>query len=155
VETLTALDAAMMIGLSGVALGAYEVVPPRWIIPRELSLMPVRNEADVLSGPIGMEGTPMTSPSCRRAVLAVVLLLAALVAVVSPSVVLAQAPPGGPPGAPPGGAGQVPPARVTETRDDDSGKWGLLGLLGLVGLAGLLRRDRARSVTVADRPDRR
>jgi MYXO-CTERM domain-containing protein len=44
----------------------------------------------------------------------------------------------------------------TETRDDDdSGKWGLLGLLGLVGLAGLLRRDRGRSVTVADRPDRR
>jgi hypothetical protein len=56
VETLTALDAVLMIGLSGVALGAYEVVPPRWIIPRELSLMPVRNEADVPGGPIGMEG---------------------------------------------------------------------------------------------------
>ena len=57
-ETLTALDAVLMIGLSGVALGAYEVVPPRWIIPRELSLMPVRNEADVPDGPIGMEGNP-------------------------------------------------------------------------------------------------
>ena len=36
----------------------------------------------------------MTSLSCRRTVLAVVLLLAAIVTVVSPSVVLAQAPAG-------------------------------------------------------------
>lgn len=90
----------------------------------------------------------MTFRSCKRTVLAVVLLLASLVAVVSPSVALAQAP-----------AGQTveaPPVTRTETRDDDdSGKLGLLGLLGLVGLAGLLRRDKARSVTVADRPDRR
>jgi MYXO-CTERM domain-containing protein len=93
----------------------------------------------------------MKFPSRRRTVWAMVLLLAAIVAVVSPAVALAQAPPG----APPGGAGQVPPARPTETRDDDSGSWGLLGLLGLAGLAGLLRRDRGRSVTVADRPDRR
>jgi len=90
----------------------------------------------------------MTYPSCKRTVLTVVVLLAALVAVVSPSVVLAQAPAGQ--------TVQAPPATRTETRDDDdSGKWGLLGLLGLVGLAGLLRRDKARSVTVADRPDRR
>jgi MYXO-CTERM domain-containing protein len=90
----------------------------------------------------------MTFLSCTRTVLAVVLLLAALVAVVPPSVALAQAPAGQ--------TVQVPPATRTETReDDDSGKWGLLGLLGLVGLAGLLRRDRGRSVTVADRPDRR
>jgi MYXO-CTERM domain-containing protein len=90
----------------------------------------------------------MTFPSCRRIVLTIVLLLAALVAVVPPSVALAQAPAGQ--------TVQAPPATRPETReDDDSGKWGLLGLLGLVGLAGLLRRDRARSVTVADRPDRR
>ena len=88
----------------------------------------------------------MTSPSCRRTVLAVVLLLAALVAAVSPSVVLAQAPAGQ--------TVQAPLVTRAETRDD-SGKWGLLGLLGLVGLAGLLRRNRARSVTVADCPDRR
>jgi len=51
---------------------------------------------------------------------------------------------------------QAPPATRPEARDDDdSGNWGLLGLLGLVGLAGLLRRDNARAVTVADRPDRR
>ena len=93
----------------------------------------------------------MILPSGRRTVLGMVLLFVAIVAVLSPVVVLAQAPPG----APPGTAGQVPPARPTETRDDGSGKWGLLGLLGLVGLAGLLRRDRARSVTVTDRPDRR
>jgi MYXO-CTERM domain-containing protein len=89
----------------------------------------------------------MTFPFCKRTVLAVMLLLTVLVAVVSPSVALAQAP-----------AGQtgVPPMTRTETRDDDdSGRWGLLGLLGLVGLAGLLRRDKARSDTVADRPDRR
>jgi MYXO-CTERM domain-containing protein len=90
----------------------------------------------------------MIFPSYKRTVLTVVLLLAALVAVVSPSVALVQAP-----------AGQTvqgPPVARTETMDDDdSGKWGLLGLLGLVGLAGLLRRDKARSVTVADRPDRR
>jgi MYXO-CTERM domain-containing protein len=80
--------------------------------------------------------------------LAVVLLLAALVAAVSPSVALAQAPAGQ--------TAQAPPVTRTETRDDDDfDNWGLLGLLGLVGLAGLLRRDRARSVTVADRPDRR
>jgi MYXO-CTERM domain-containing protein len=90
----------------------------------------------------------MTFRSCKRTVVAVVLLLAALVAVVSPSVALAQAPAGQ--------TVQAPPATRTETRaDDDSGNWGLLGLLGLVGLAGLLRRDKARSVTVADRPDRR
>jgi MYXO-CTERM domain-containing protein len=90
----------------------------------------------------------MTCPSCRRTVLAVVVLLAAIVTVVSPAVTLAQAPAGQ--------IGQAPPVTRTETRDDDdSGKWGLLGLLGLVGLAGLLRRDKARSVTVADRPERR
>jgi MYXO-CTERM domain-containing protein len=90
----------------------------------------------------------MTYLSGRRAVLAVVLLLAALVAAVSPAVVLAQAPAGQ--------TVQAPPVTRAEARDDDdSGKWGLLGLLGLVGLAGLLRRDKARSVTVADRPDRR
>ena len=93
----------------------------------------------------------MTFPSCRRTVWAVLLLLTAIVAVMSPAVALAQAPPG----TPPGGAVQAPPAMPTETRDDDSGYWGLLGLLGLVGLAGLLRRDRGRSVTVADRSDRR
>jgi MYXO-CTERM domain-containing protein len=90
----------------------------------------------------------MTGPSCKRTVLAVVFLLAALLAVVPPSVALAQVP-----------AGQTvpaPPVTRTETRDDDDfDNWGLLGLLGLVGLAGLLRRDRPRSVTVADRPDRR
>ena len=90
----------------------------------------------------------MTFPSCRRTVLTIVLLLAALVAVVPPSVTLAQAPAGQ--------TVQAPPVTRTVTRDDDDfGKWGLLGLLGLVGLAGLLRRDKARSVTVADRPDRR
>ena len=89
----------------------------------------------------------MIGPSSKRTMLAMVVLLAALVAVVSPSVALAQAPAGQ--------TVQAPPVTRTETRDDDSGKWGLLGLLGLVGLAGLLRRDRARSVTVADRPDRR
>ena len=90
----------------------------------------------------------MTFRSSKQMVVAVVLLLAALVAVVPASVVLAQAPAGQ--------TVQTPPATRTETRnDDDSGKWGLLGLLGLVGLAGLLRRDHARSVTVADRPDRR
>jgi MYXO-CTERM domain-containing protein len=90
----------------------------------------------------------MTGPSCRRTVLAVVVLLAALVAVGSPAVALAQAPAGQ--------IGQAPPVTRTEARDDDdSGKWGLLGLLGLVGLAGLRRRDTARSVTVADRPERR
>jgi hypothetical protein len=53
----------------------------------------------------------MTFPSCRRTVLAVVLLLAAIMAVVSPSVALAQAPPGP--------IGQAPPATRTETWDDD------------------------------------
>ena len=90
----------------------------------------------------------MTCLSGRRTVVAVVLLLAALVTVASPTVVLAQAPAGQ--------TGQAPPVTRTETRDnDDSGNWGLLGLLGLVGLAGLLRRDKARSVTVVDRSDRR
>jgi MYXO-CTERM domain-containing protein len=96
----------------------------------------------------------MTYLTCKRTVLTVVVLLAALVAVVSPSVVLAQAPSGTPaPGAPPGQTAEPLPTR-TVTRDN-SGQWGLLGLLGLAGLAGLLRRDRPRSVTVADRPDRR
>jgi MYXO-CTERM domain-containing protein len=84
-----------------------------------------------------------------------VLLLTVLMAVMSPAGALAQAPPGTPaPGATPGQRVE-PPATRTEARDDDSGKWGLLGLLGLVGLAGLLRRDRAPSVTVTDRPERR
>jgi MYXO-CTERM domain-containing protein len=90
----------------------------------------------------------MTCPSGRQTVLAVVLLLAALVAVVPSSVALAQAPAGQ--------TMQAPPATRTETRDDDDfDNWGLLGLLGLVGLAGLLRCSTARSVTVADRPERR
>jgi MYXO-CTERM domain-containing protein len=90
----------------------------------------------------------MTCPSYQGSVLAVVFLLAALVAVLPSSVALAQAPAGP--------TVQAPPATRTETRDDDgSGNWGLLGLLGLVGLAGLLRRGTARSVTVADRPERR
>jgi MYXO-CTERM domain-containing protein len=88
----------------------------------------------------------MTSPSCRRTVLAVVVLLAALMAVVLPSVALAQAPAGQ--------TAQVPPATRTEIRDDDSGKWGLLGLLGLAGLAGLLRRDRRPPLDRTDRPGR-
>ena len=97
----------------------------------------------------------MTFPTCRRTVLAVMVLLMVLVAVMSPAGALAQAPPGTPaPGATPGQRVE-PPATRTEARDDDSGKWGLLGLLGLVGLAGILRRDKARSVTMADRPDRR
>jgi MYXO-CTERM domain-containing protein len=89
----------------------------------------------------------MTCPSCRRTVCAVVLLLAALVAAVSPSVVMAQAPAGQ--------TVQAPPMTRTETRDDDdSGKWGLLGLLGLAGLAGLLRRDRTPPLNRTDRPGR-
>jgi MYXO-CTERM domain-containing protein len=88
----------------------------------------------------------MTCPSCRRTVCAVVLFLVAMVAVVPPSVALAQAPEGQ--------TTQAPPGR-TETRgDDDSGKWGLLGLVGLAGLAGLLRRDRAPPLNRADRPGR-
>jgi MYXO-CTERM domain-containing protein len=90
----------------------------------------------------------MTCPSGRRTVLAVVFLLAAFVAALSPAVALAQAPAGQ--------AVQAPPVMRSETRNDGGfDNWGLLGLLGLVGLTGLLRRDRARSVTVADRPDRR
>jgi MYXO-CTERM domain-containing protein len=96
----------------------------------------------------------MTFPTCRRTVLAVMVLLMVFVAVMSPAGALAQAPPGTPaPGATPGQR-MEPPATRTEARDDDSGKWGLLGLLGLVGLAGLLRRDRGRSATVTERPDR-
>jgi MYXO-CTERM domain-containing protein len=96
----------------------------------------------------------MTFPTYRRTVLAVMVLLMVLVAVMSPAVALAQAPPGTPaPGATPGQRVE-PPVTRTVPEDDDSGKWGLLGLLGLVGLAGLLRRDRGRSVTVADRPNR-
>ena len=50
---------------------------------------------------------------------------------------------------------QAPPSTgIDAGDDDDSGKWGLVGLLGLVGLAGLLRRDKPRSIIVADRPDR-
>jgi MYXO-CTERM domain-containing protein len=90
----------------------------------------------------------MTWRSSKRIILAVLLFFATLMPIVSLPVALAQAPVGQ--------TVQAPPATRTETRDDDdSGKWGLLGLLGLVGLAGLLRRDKARSVTVADRPDRR
>jgi MYXO-CTERM domain-containing protein len=74
----------------------------------------------------------MTRLSCKRTAFALTVFLAALVAAV-----------------------QAPPEARAEARDDDSGKWGLLGLLGLVGFAGLLRRDTRRSVTVADRPDRR
>jgi MYXO-CTERM domain-containing protein len=92
----------------------------------------------------------MIFPSRRRPVWTVLLLLTAI----APTVALAQAPPSPPtPGAPPGQIAEPPPT-PTAMRDD-SGSWGLLGLLGLVGLAGLLRRDRGRSVTVADRPDRR
>jgi hypothetical protein len=65
----------------------------------------------------------MTGPSCRRTVLAVVVLLAALVAVGSPAVALAQAPAGQ--------IGQAPPVTRTEARDDDdsgngasSASWG-------------------------------
>jgi MYXO-CTERM domain-containing protein len=89
----------------------------------------------------------MTGPSCRRTVLAVVLLLAALMAVVPLSVAPAQAPAGQ--------TVQAPPATRTEARDDDdSGKWGLLGFLGLAGLAGLLRRDRRLPLDRTDRPGR-
>jgi MYXO-CTERM domain-containing protein len=96
----------------------------------------------------------MIFPSRRRTVWAMMVLLAVIVAVLSPAVALAQAPPGTPvPGAPPGQIAEPPPTRTVTS--DDSGNWGLFGLLGLVGLAGLLRRDRRRSVTVADRPDRR
>jgi MYXO-CTERM domain-containing protein len=96
----------------------------------------------------------MIFPSCKRTVLAVMVLLTAIVAVMSPPVVLAQAPPGTPaPGTTPGQRVE-PPATRTETRDDGSGKWGLLGLLGLAGLAGLLRRDRTRPLDRTDRPGR-
>jgi MYXO-CTERM domain-containing protein len=90
----------------------------------------------------------MTISCCKRTVCTIVFLLAAFVAAVPPWVAPAQAPAGQ--------AVQAPPATRTEARDDDdSGKWGLLGLLGLVGLAGLRRRDTARSVTAADRPEHR
>ena len=95
----------------------------------------------------------MIFPSRRRTVWAMVLLLAALVAVVSPAVVLAQAPPGTPaPGAPPGQIAE--PAQTRTATRDDSGNWGLLGLLGLLGLAGLLRRDSRRPLGRMDRADR-
>jgi hypothetical protein len=89
----------------------------------------------------------MTRLSSKRRVFAMAVFLATLVAAVPPAAVLAQAPAGP--------AVQAPPAARAEARDDDSGKWGLLGLLRLVGLAGLRRRNTGRSVTVADRPDRR
>ncbi len=96
----------------------------------------------------------MIFPSCRRTVWAVMVLLTVIMTVIAPVGALAQAPPGTPaPGAPPGQRAEPPPTRTAAR--DDFGNWGLLGLLGLVGLAGLLRRDKARSVTVADRPDRR
>ena len=96
----------------------------------------------------------MTFPSCKRTALAVMVLLTVIVAVIAPSVALAQAPPGTPaPGATPGQRVE-PPATRTETRADNSGYWGLLGLLGLAGLAGLLRRDRTRPLDQTDRPSR-
>jgi hypothetical protein len=59
----------------------------------------------------------MIFPSRRRTARAMVLLLAVIMAVVSPAVALAQAPPG----TPQRGASQDPPVRPTETRDDDAG----------------------------------
>jgi hypothetical protein len=86
---------------------------------------------------------PMQSPSYRRMVWVLVLLLVAIVAVTPSSVVLAQAPPGQ--------TAQAPSAPHTETGDDDdSGKWGLAGLLGLLGLAGLMRHDRTRPIDRTD-----
>jgi MYXO-CTERM domain-containing protein len=95
----------------------------------------------------------MTFPSCRRTVLAVMVLLTVIVAVIAPSVAPAQAPPGTPaPGAPPGQIAE--PAQTRTATRDDSGNWGLLGLLGLLGLAGLLRRDSRRPLGRMDRADR-
>lgn len=84
----------------------------------------------------------MTFPSCRRTLLAVMVLLAVLVAVMAPAVALAQAPPGQ--------VSEPPPTR-TET---SSSNWGLLGLLGLLGVAGLLRRDSRRPLDRRDPADR-
>jgi MYXO-CTERM domain-containing protein len=90
----------------------------------------------------------MTFRSCRRTVLAVMVLLMLLVAVMAPA--LAQAPPGTPvPGAPPGQVAEPPPTRPETT----SSNWGLLGLLGLLGFAGLLRRDSRRPLDQRDRAD--
>jgi MYXO-CTERM domain-containing protein len=75
---------------------------------------------------------------CRRTVPLVAVLLTALLVVMTLAGALAQAP-----------TGPGPQARPGDTRDDDSGKWGLLGLLGLVGLTGLIRRDRTHP---PDRP---
>jgi hypothetical protein len=86
----------------------------------------------------------MQSPSYRRMVWALVLLLVTIMAVTPSSVVLAQAPPGQ--------TAPAPSAPHTETKDD-SGKWGLAGLLGLLGLAGLMRRDRTRPIDRTDRPN--
>ena len=47
----------------------------------------------------------------------------------------------------------APVAQADEvvTRNDDSGRWGLLGLLGLAGLAGLMRRPQQTEVRTVDR----
>ena len=74
----------------------------------------------------------------RHTVLLVAVLLTVILVVMTISGTLAQAP-----------TEPAPQTRPMDTRDDDSGNWGLLGLLGLVGLAGLIRRDRPRPV---DRP---
>ena len=80
----------------------------------------------------------MAALAGRRTVSLVAVLLTVLLVVTTVSGALAQAP-----------IGPAPQARPGDTREDDSGNWGLLGLLGLVGLAGLIRRDRTRP---PDRP---
>ena len=89
----------------------------------------------------------MTFPSCKRTALAVMVLLAVIVAVMSPVVVLAQAPPGTPsPGATPGQRVE-PPATRTETRADNSGKWGSSAYLAWQGWlvsCAATERDRSR-----------
>jgi MYXO-CTERM domain-containing protein len=80
----------------------------------------------------------MPALACRRTVSLVAVLLTLILVAMTISGALAQAP-----------TGPAPQTRPMDTRDDDSGKWGLLGLLGLVGLAGLIRRDRP---CPADRP---
>lgn len=80
----------------------------------------------------------MTALACRRTVSLVAVLLTVLLVVTTISGALAQAP-----------TGPAPQVSPGDTRDDDSGQWGLLGLLGLVGLAGLIPRDRTRP---PDRP---